>query len=288
MNKGATKINDIYESKTDPDTRIASKPGKPTDLYYKTQYCADTKNRIITDVLVSFADRDDKHNLIESIDRAQEKLKGFNLTIEAASADRGYCSGKNLSELEQRDIKAYIPSQKSVNSKGGIDKGQFHYDKEKDVFICPDQKELKYYTYDKGRGCRRYMSRKSQCTGCSLKEKCCPNSQFRTVRQSVYYEEYDRLKQRLKTPEAKEAYILRKTISEGLFAEAKNSHGLRKFMSRGLDKAHKRSYMIAAVQNLKRLIKHFRKRAHSIKIHYTTQLYILIIQTKLCTINKIF
>jgi transposase len=279
--KGGTNRNDIYESKTDPDSRIESKGGKPTDLYYKTQYCADTKERIITDVLVSFANRDDKYNLIESIDRAQKRLNKFNLTIEAASADRGYCSGRNLSELEQRDIKAYIPNQRTVNSKGGMDKDQFHYDKERDVFICPNQKELKYYTYDKKRESRRYISSKSKCSGCSLKEKCCPEAQFRTIRQSIYYEEYGRLKQRLKTSEAIQAYILRKTISEGLFAEAKNSHGLRKFMSRGLDKAKKRSYMIAAVQNLKRLLKHFRKRTHSIKISYITLLYIFFIRTKL-------
>ena len=31
-------------------------------------------------------------------------------------------------------------------------------------------------------------------------------------------------------------------------------HGLRKFMTRGIEKAQKRSYMIASVQNLKRLL----------------------------------
>jgi transposase len=280
---GSTKRNDIYESKTDPDSKITFKPGKPTDLYYKTQYCADTKGRIITDVLVSFADRDDKNNLIESIDRAQEKLKKFNKTIETASADRGYCSGRNLRELEKRNITAYIPNQRSVNNKGGMHKDQFQYDKQKDVFICPNQKVLKYYRYDKKKERRRYISNKGQCSGCPLKEKCCPNAPCRTVCQSIYYKEYDRLNRRLKTPDAREAYILRKIISEGLFAEAKNSHGLRKFMSRGLEKAHKRSYMIASVQNLKRLLKHFRKGAYSIKIYFTNQLYIFINRTILCT-----
>ena len=31
-------------------------------------------------------------------------------------------------------------------------------------------------------------------------------------------------------------------------------HGLRKFMTKGIEKAQKRSYMIASVQNLKRLL----------------------------------
>ena len=42
-----------YESKTDPYSRMASKPGKPNRLYYSTHYSADSRNRIITDVLTT-------------------------------------------------------------------------------------------------------------------------------------------------------------------------------------------------------------------------------------------
>ena len=63
----------------------------------------------------------------------------------------------------------------------------------------------------------------------------------------------------MKTPRAREAYIIRKTVSEGLFAEAKANHTLCKFMTRGIDNAQKKSYLIASVQNLKRLMKRLRK-----------------------------
>jgi transposase len=257
------KRNDVYGSKTDPDSRIESKPGKPTDLYYKAQYCADTKNRIITDVSVTFADKDDKYNLIESVDRAVERLREFDLEIGAVSADRGYSQGKNLRELEQRGITAYIPAPKNVNSKGEIDKNKFTFDKAKNIFICPNQQELRYFRYEKDRESLRYSAKKEACSSCPLKKKCCPQAKFRTIRQTIYYEEYERLYKRLKTVEAREAYILRKSISEGLFAEAKGYHGLKKFMTRGLDKAQKRAYIIATVQNIKRLAVFYRKKIKS-------------------------
>jgi hypothetical protein len=82
----------------------------------------------------------------------------------------------------------------------------------------------------------------------------------RSVSRTIYYKEYQSLEQRLKTPEARRVYVIRKTVSEGLFAEGKMYHGLRKFMTRGIEKAQKKSYMIATVQNLKRLFGYLKRR----------------------------
>lgn len=246
--------NQNYQSKTDPDSRMVNKPGKPSSLYYKTHYCSDSKKRIITDVLTTYADRGDTEDLLEVYTRAENRLKKLGLAIEEISADKGYCSGKNLREFEQREIKAFIPTQQYVNTNGKINNREFRYEEEKDIFICPNQKELRFYTYDKKKQRNRYKAREEDCSSCPLKQLCCSNGKRRSVSRTIYCKEYERLDRRLKTPEARRASIIRKTVSEGLFAEGKMYHGLRKFMTRGIDKARKKSYMIASVQNLKRLI----------------------------------
>lgn len=43
---------------------------------------------------------------------------------------------------------------------------------------------------------------------------------------------------------------------EGIFAEAKQLHGLSKARYRGIEKVQIQAYMVASVQNVKRLIKH--------------------------------
>jgi transposase len=264
-----TGSNRDYQSKTDPDSRLASKPDKPSGLYYSTHYSSDSKKRIITDVLTTHADKADSTVLLEVYQRTEERLKNLGLTVQEVSADKGYCSGKNLREFEQREIKAFIPTQEYVNANGNINNKEFRYDEEKDVIVCPNQKELSFYTYEKARQRNRYIGRKEECSKCPLKQQCCPEAKRRSVSRTIYYREYQRLEQRLKTPEARRAYIIRKTVSEGLFAEAKMYHGLRKFMTRGIDKAQKRSFMIASVQNLKRVMGYIKKRTDkAIKIAF--------------------
>jgi len=64
----------------------------------------------------------------------------------------------------------------------------------------------------------------------------------------------------LRTEEAKVSIKQRKTYAEIIFAEAKNSHGLRKATCRGLEKVRLKriqALLTCAVQNMKRLIKHY-------------------------------
>ena len=254
--------NQNYESKTDPDSRMAAKPGKLSGLYYSTHYSADSKKKIITDVLTTYADRRDSVVLLEVYQRAEKRLNKLGLTIEEISADKGYCSGKNLRAFEQREIKAFIPTQEYVNTNGKINNKEFIYSEEKDQYICPRSKELRFYSYEKKKQQKRYRAGEKDCLGCPMKQECCPDGKRRSVSRTIYYKEYERLGRRLKTPEARRASIIRKTVSEGLFAEAKMYHGLRKFMTRGIDKAQKRSYMIASVQNLKRLIGYTKRKTN--------------------------
>ena len=118
---------------------------------------------------------------------------------------------------------------------------------------------MKYSSYDNKCQRKRYRARKEDSQGCPLKEKCCPDANFRNISRTIYYQEYERLESRL-------------TVSEGLFAEAKTNHSLRKFMTRGIENAQKNSYMIASVQNLKRLMKGLGKKGKTaIKISEAKQ-----------------
>jgi transposase len=255
-NSSKKKINKNkdYNNRTDPDSRMARKPGKPSAMYYSTHYSVDSKNKIIIDVLTTYADIKDSRALIDVFNRTENRLNDLGLTIQEVSADKGYCSGENLRDLESRGIAPYIPTQKQVNATGGFTIEKFTYDEEKDLFVCPNNKELKFQSYDSKKQSKRYVSKKEDCKGCPLKEKCCPNSIKRHLSRTIFYKEYERLSLRLKTPGARRAYVLRKTGPEPLFAEAKMYHGLSKFMTRGIDKCQKNSIMIASVQNLKRLL----------------------------------
>jgi transposase len=253
--------NKEYVSRTDPDSKIARKPGKLTDLYYSTHYSVDSANSIITDVLTTTADKGDDDLLVEITERIIGRLKDIGLSVASIGTDKNYCSGENLRELEKLGIIPYLPSQQHPNTKGGIDRDEFEYNKEEDNYRCPGGKILSY-RYTTKKGVYVYTASKSDCSSCSLKQKCSTGKQPRRVQHTIYREEYERLEKRLKTPFGKKIQRFRKIGVERLFAEAKENHGLRKYMTRGLSKAMKSSLMIAAVQNLKRLIKNEKQRSN--------------------------
>ena len=266
---------------------MVSKPGKPSGMYYKTHYSSDSRKKIITDVLTTYADRSDVEDLIEVYNRVENRLEKLGLEIEEVSADKGYCSGKNLREFERRGKRAFIPTKEYVNTNGKMNNKEFTYDEEKDVFVCPNQKPLRFYSYDKQKQRNRYIAEENHCSVCPIKQECCPKAKRRSVSRTIYYQEYQRLEQRLKTPAGRRAIRIRKTVSEGLFAEAKMYHGLRKFMTRGIEKAQKRSYIIASVQNLKRLLGYMgRKASQAVQVLENTLANLFFTnKLKLCLLN---
>ncbi|MCX6150357.1 MAG: transposase, partial [Ignavibacteriales bacterium] len=135
-----------------------------------------------------------------------------------------------------------------------ISKEKFRYDKEKDEYVCPNNKILRY-RYTTKRKSKTYSCSFEECKNCQIKESCTRGKKSRKVQHSIYLDEYERLEKRLRTRLGKRAMMLRKTGPEPLFGEGKLYHGLKKFTTKGKDKAQKNSFMIATVQNLKRLIK---------------------------------
>lgn len=231
-------------SKTDPDSRIARKPGKLTKLYYTTHYSTDSRANIITDVLTTHSDQSDAQMLETIVKRSEDRLRENGLSIERVAADKNYCTGKNLRSLETKGIEPFIPTQKHPNTTGLLDRKEFVYDKQSDVYVCPGGKILEY-RYTSKKEAKLYSAKKTECLNCPIKKKCTSGKSARHLHLSIYYEEYERLTERLGTSKGKSMKRLRQINTEPLFAEAKANHGLLKFMTRGIDKAKKNSIMIA-------------------------------------------
>jgi len=252
--------NEDYQSKTDPESRITKKAGTPTGLYYKTQYTADAKKGVITDVMTVYGNKADQQTLIESLKRSNRRLERYGLQVDTASADKGYMSGKNLHEMTEMGITGYIPLKQCMNKYDGSDESGFKYDEVKNEYICPEGEVLSLRTTDESQDLLIYRCDSKTCNGCRLKAECTKSKTGRQIKRSMYWKEYVKLRERMKSGRGRIAMRIRKSTVERLFGEAKENHGLRKFMTRGLSKAQKTSYVIASVQNLKRILNSRKKR----------------------------
>jgi len=244
-------------SESDPDARWTRKPGEGPILGYSVHISTDSKDKIITNVDTTPANVPGHDRMIPLID---EQIDKHNLKINEVSADSEYGAGRVREALEKRSISAYIP----IHDRGNKHRAEmfgyedFKYDKEQDIVICPNGKEMYFMKerLSRGRSARVYRSRKRDCKQCPSLAKCTTSKSLcRTFEVSNYYDVIKRAELCNKTQRYKEAARLRIIGTEPKFAEAKRYHGLHRFRYRGLEQVSIQAILTAICINIKRLAK---------------------------------
>lgn len=245
--------NQTHVSKTDPDATLVSRKGYYKKLNYKTHYSIDADSRMIVDC---HATTGSKHECTVLPERAGYVLNRFTFAVKEWIADRGYGRGTTYEYFRSNGITTYIPLHSENLGEGKISRGEFQYDRENDRYLCPAGHYL--YPYEKLEHgiMKRYRVTGGHCKICPLRETCLPDkyqNRSRFVYRSPHQDEIDDVRLRQNTSRFKKKLTERKWKIEGLFAEAKENHCLRRAKYRGILKFQIQCYMIAMVQNFKRL-----------------------------------
>lgn len=254
--RGKFLSNKTHYSPTDPDARIAVKPGKPRELYYNGQIAVDTAHHVITHAQSFKADGKDCRDLITIAEQLQTRLHHHGITIEKLLADGAYSSGENYQYLEQQNITPYIPLL------GGALSGSegFVYDEQNDWYICRNNKVLKGSgrVVDDGRGhpVKKYFSLQSDCNNCPLRKTCISDkAKTKKVQHSIYKAELERAKARQQTVKAKVMKRKRSSTVEPVWGTLINFTGMKRLNARGIKAANKMLLLAATVYNLKKWLK---------------------------------
>jgi transposase len=252
--RGQKVSNDTHRSKTDPDARLSRKSFRaPTDLYYSATYLMDSKSRIVVGTDIGRPDKKtDCDKAIKQIRRVKWRHR---VKPESLGADKGYAAGEFLDSIIKEDIQPHIPivQYKRHNHKDIYPREEFEYDKTRDVFICPEGKELKYWGIHKKSRQHVYRARKKDCEICSQKHEC-TKDRARSISYHIYEESINKTKQLNKKKEYRISQRMRKRIEE-LFGEAKEFMGLRRTKFRRMKFVREQVFMTAAAQNIKRMVK---------------------------------
>lgn len=255
--KGKFLSNKTHYSPTDPDARIAVKPGKPRDLYYSGQIAVDTGKHVITHAQTVLAEGRDGDSLKTIVNKTKQRLLQHGLHIKNALTDAGYSSGENYFYLNQEKINAYIPLL------GGALTGSegFVYDEQRDCYICPDNKILKgsgrIVDDGKGNPSRKYFSLKSDCDVCPFRSKCISaTAKTKKVQHSYYKWLLDEAKQRATSAKGQSMKRRRSATVEPVWGTLINFTGMKRINARGLSAANKCLILAATCYNLKKWMKH--------------------------------
>src|SRR4030042_1054709 len=273
-------------SVTEPDSRFMKNGKGKIELSYNAQITVDKKGFILAGDVCQ--DPADTEQLEPQVLQVEENVGELPDGI-AWSFDGGYYDGGNIQYLSDNKIDGYIPGQdkKSANP---YDKSNFIYDVESDEYVCPEKKCLKYLgehlDNQKKKVVRIYVG--EGCIGCNVQSKCTRRKDgIRHIKALPYEVQRNIMREKMKTPEAKETYALRSCTVEPVFGDIKENKGLRSFLTRGLEKVKVEFNLVCIVRNLKRTQEHLkeeRKTSLQKRLRLKSNKKELKIETQLCPV----
>jgi transposase len=229
---------------------------------YNAQAAVDEHRQVIIAADVTNESYDVDH-LVAMVDQVEENTAS---SVSVLSADAGYSSADNLEQLEARKIDAYIPDdqyQSRLRRKkvAPFDKDNFGYDQRRDVFICPEGRQLPFVYRQRRNDKGSY--RIYQCSGCSECGhfgQCTTNKKGRTVCRRDIDEKVKQMRLKLDSESGKAIYARRKVIVEPVFGQIKAVQGFTDFKLRGLKKVNGEFKLVAIAHNVKKISKYIHKK----------------------------
>jgi len=251
----ATPVVPKYIAPADPAARWTAAHGGPAFFAYSTNYLIDVDHAVIVEVEASSAIRQAELTAAKTmIARAEDR---FDLHPERLVGDTAYGSAEMLDWLVNgRGIAPHVPVfDKSQRTDGTLSRDDFSYDSERDVYICPGGKHLTTTgTRVNDDATVFYRASKADCSVCSLKPRCSPNTPMRRVPRSIYEGARDVARQIAKTDAYATSRRQRKKV-EVLFAHLKRILNLGRLRLRGPCGARDEFILAATAQNLRKLAK---------------------------------
>ena len=238
-------------SPTDPSAAWTSRGRHKVMFGYSLNYLIDTKQAVIVDVEATPTRISKEVDATETM--VERTADWLDLKPKWIAADVAYGTGEMIGWLVERKIDPHIPvwDQSEIASEGKFARADFVYDKTRDVYVCPNGKELRTSGTVHDGTTIKYIARKSDCAECPLKGNCTTGSERRLAR-DVNETARDYVRSLMNTEAYQRSVRERKKI-ETRFGDVKRNLGFTRLRLRGLTGARDEFLLAATAQNLRRL-----------------------------------
>ena len=247
-------------STTDPDAAIVRKGPHGPRARYKTHRVVDDQCGIITATETTSGNVEENAKLIDLVDQHE---KNTYVNVETVVADNQYGTADNFRQCHQRGLCSHMGDMLGPQLRKGRREGIFSYDDftyhpDSDTYTCPAGQTLTRRKHKKTRQAYEYACRGSICRDCQRRTECtrAQGGIARTIKRHYNQEAIDIARQQSHSPSAKRDRIRRKWLMEGSFGDAALRHGFKHSRWRGLWRQRIQDYLIATVQNLRKLVHH--------------------------------
>jgi transposase len=250
----ASEVTPKFVSPSDPAAQWTGAMRGPAFFAYADNYLVDVKFGVIVDVAATRAIRQAEVGAAKTmIGRTEER---FGLKPERLAADTAYGSAATLNWIvNEKRIAPHIPViEKSKREDGSLSREDFTFEKDCNVYVCPQGKLLHTTGRIHDSDVLLYRARTSDCGPCPLKPKCCPKAPERKIARSIHEDARDAARALVDTEAFEQSRRDRKRV-EMLFAHLKRILRLGRLRLRGPRGAQDEFTLAAIAQNLRRLAK---------------------------------
>lgn len=250
-------------SLTDPEARWTASRGK-AQFAYSINYMLDVQFGVIVDVEASPGNRSDEVACTQSmLDRIE---LSYDIKPKRLMGDTAYGTGAMLEWLvEEKQIEPHIPVWDKSNQKDSMfSVSDFIWHNEEEYYQCPAGKRLQRFqrVFKKPRtgitkgNTINYSSSKYDCDVCEYKHRCCPNTDRRRIKRSIYEASRDIARAINQTDRFKKQSSAERKKVEMAFAHMKRNLNFHRLRLRGIKSANDECVLVATVQNLRKLAKY--------------------------------
>ncbi len=246
---------------TDPEARLMQNKDHLIRPAYNVQVAVDDQDQIIVAAGIS----DNAADYTEFKAMLEQTRENLGFVPRQASADAGYFSYDNLQYAAVNGVDAYIPDNmlgwldsKSQDEKH-YDKNNLRYDSNQDRYICPEGKPLRVHSRRRrkdNKPASLYIGQ--SCNNCQVKKNC-THAAFRTIwrdeRENLLYQ----MRDKLRSPEGRQAYLKRMFTVEPVFGDIKWNQRKHMLNLRGKVKARGEWSLICLVHNIRKIVKRLRQ-----------------------------
>ena len=250
-------VNRTHISTTDPQAELARNKSGVTELNYKEHRMVDDAHGVITAVAASSSSVADGSQLAGLYEQHQATtgLKQGRVTV---AGDHHYGTASNYIYCAQEGLRAHLAEvSANVEERGKLPLSRFVYEPAQDRLRCPAGNYLVMHQARPEEQAKVYLIEDpAHCASCALRAQCTQSKRGRSIQRHVQADLVAAARAEARSPAAKYSRKRRQHVVEGSFADAINNHGAKKARWRGLRRQRIQSWLIAAVQNLRILLRH--------------------------------
>ncbi|MGL5616963.1 MAG: IS1182 family transposase [Sarcina sp.] len=247
--KETIETKETVKSTTDPEAGMFYKTEKERCFAYLAHTVCDDSNFILGfDITPG-----NVHDSVAFKKVFDNVLLRYREEIIIAALDAGYVTPFISKTIFEANILPSMPYKRPMTKKGFFKKYEYTYDERNDIYICPNECELKYTTTNRD-GYKEYKSNPFECLKCPLKSQCTQSKNAqKVVTRHIWQENLEEAQHLRHDNYVKSVYKRRKETIERIFADAKEKHGMRFTHLRGLAKIKFEVTLIFSCMNLKKL-----------------------------------